>query len=255
MCGLCRLRDHHCVSDSTVVGRVAIFSRWMKPGFDSSPDGPSREHHVPEVHATFFLEIAGAYLTKASESRPWEGMPYRDRPGSARQLKSSGWRRCRGILHVYAARSRESASAGRRGRSVAAPPTRRTRTWRLRGRGTWLRSDGRRDVRAPRRTSWRPLREEGRRFVGISRSSAARVSVRFSRFFSPAILPAWPRARLAPVGVRAGVQQAYNADLAQRCESPMGRDRPGTPWQSPCRSWHVDTRGPRMGLTSRRTTP
>lgn len=49
--------------------------------------------------------------------------------------------------------------------------------------------------------------------------------------------------RLDPVEVRADVQQAYNDDLARRFERTVWRDRPGSAWQLPCRSWYVDERG------------
>ncbi|MFM7183954.1 MAG: flavin-containing monooxygenase [Planctomycetota bacterium] len=49
--------------------------------------------------------------------------------------------------------------------------------------------------------------------------------------------------RLDPVEVRADVQQAYNAELARRFERTVWRDRPGTAWQLPCRSWYVDDQG------------
>lgn len=49
--------------------------------------------------------------------------------------------------------------------------------------------------------------------------------------------------RLDPVEVRPEVQRTWNDDLAKRFERTVWRDKPGSAWQLPCRSWYVDANG------------
>ena len=54
----------------------------------------------------------------------------------------------------------------------------------------------------------------------------------------------WLRSgRLPTVEVRPEVQEAFNNDLRRRFERTVWRDRPGSAWQLPCRSWYVDANG------------
>jgi cation diffusion facilitator CzcD-associated flavoprotein CzcO len=49
--------------------------------------------------------------------------------------------------------------------------------------------------------------------------------------------------RLDPVEVRPEVQRAFNDELVKRFERTVWQDKPGSPWQLPCRSWYVDANG------------
>lgn len=49
--------------------------------------------------------------------------------------------------------------------------------------------------------------------------------------------------QMAAVEVRPEVQRRFNEDLRRRFETTVWRDRPGSAWQLPCRSWYVDANG------------
>jgi hypothetical protein len=52
------------------------------------------------------------------------------------------------------------------------------------------------------------------------------------------------RGRLPTVEVRPEVQRAWNDDLQRRFRRTVWQDKPGgSPWQLPCTSWYVNSRG------------
>ena len=56
------------------------------------------------------------------------------------------------------------------------------------------------------------------------------------------------RGQLKAVEVRPEVQRAWNERLQERFRRTVWQDKPGSPWQLPCKSWYVNDQGRNTAL-------